>query len=69
MSQTTHTEIEGKTMREWFNHYCADEITVQMGEVSGWVPAGNAESLVQHLDAPEIQYYTDDGFEAYVTTL
>jgi hypothetical protein len=63
MSETT------RTTEESFRHYCADEINTELGHVNGWVPAQNVEPLCEEVDDAFAQYYTEDGREAFVTTL
>jgi len=58
-----------RTPEESFRHYDADEIDTDLGHVSGWVPAQNVEPLLDEVPEAEAQYYTDDGHEAFVTTL
>lgn len=52
-----------------FNHYDADEVNTILGDVNGWVPAQNVEPLTDEIKDAEAQYYSDDGAEAFVTTL
>jgi hypothetical protein len=54
---------------ESFRHYDADELNTDLGHVCGWVPAQNVEPLCDDVDDAFAQYYTDDGAEAFVTTL
>lgn len=66
MAQKT---ADDRTDVESFRHYDADEIKTELSHVSGWVPAQNVEPLVNEVEDAHAQYYTDDGFEAFVTTL
>jgi len=61
MSETTRSTVES------FRHYDADEITTLVG-VQGWVPKQNVAPLLNEVDDAEVQYWADDGAEAYVVT-
>lgn len=56
---------------EAFRHYDADEMTFygDINTVSGWVPAQNVEPLTDEVPGADVQYYSDDAREAFVTTL
>ena len=58
-----------RTVEEWFHHYDADEVKSDLGHVSGWVPTANIDPLLNNVDDAMVQYYTEDGFEGFVTTL
>jgi hypothetical protein len=60
----------GTTQRstvESFRHHHADEINRMVG-VTGWVPAQNVTPLLNDVDSAEVQYWADDGAEAFVIT-
>jgi hypothetical protein len=61
MGETTRSTVES------FRHYDADEITTLVG-VQGWVPKQNVDPLLADVDEAEVQYWADDGCEAYVVT-
>ena len=61
--------MEDNNTADRFRHYDADEIKTELGHVSGWVPHMNVEPLTDEIDEAEVQCFTDDGNEAFVTTL
>lgn len=62
MSGTT-----ARTTVESFRHFDADHISTTLG-VSGWVPRQNVEPLLNEVEEADVQYWTEDGFEAFVVT-
>lgn len=64
------TDSDGdRTPAEAFRHYDADEVRTDLDHVSGWVPRQNVAPLTNEVDDAEVQYWSEDGFEAFVTTL
>ena len=61
--------MNADNVRTVFEEHGADDVRSGLEHVSGWVEADAAEDLVETVPEAEIIYYTDDGREAFVSTV